>query len=393
MLVFYCSSLFHKPVYPKGFYGFGRNIGIKDETLDFAVIFSEVPCRASGVFTKNNFPGAPVVVGKEHIRSGFLQAIVINSKNSNVATGDQGIAVARETCRLVAESLGIKENLVLPSSTGVIGVPLPKEKVFSAASRVREYLKEGNLEEVATAIMTTDKKRKTSRRTFGAGTVYGIAKGAGMIEPNMATMLSYVMTDLIVESDDLYSVLKRSADISFNRMTVDSDTSTSDTLVLMSNGLSGVKISEKEFETILSDICIDLAKQIAADAEGATKLIILDIEKAQNENQGTKIAKSILNSPLVKTAVYGGDPNWGRLVMAVGKVFDEKIPYENLSIKIGGMEVKGADAETKIRLSEYLKKNSEVQIGVHLGTGNFSGTFYGCDMSEDYVRENAYYTT
>ncbi|EJO77215.1 bifunctional glutamate N-acetyltransferase/amino-acid acetyltransferase ArgJ [Leptospira interrogans] len=382
---------------PKGFLSFGINIGIKDDTKDFGVIYSEIPCKATAVFTKNNFPGAPVIVGKEHVRSGVLQAIVINSKNSNVATGEKGIQNSREICKIIGESLGIKETLVLPSSTGVIGVPLKMEIILPACKKAKSLLKPGNLEEVAEAIMTTDTRKKISSRNIktksGQGTIYGIAKGAGMIEPNMATMLCYILSDVsLPEGTDLYSILKSSVDQSFNCLTIDSDTSTSDTVALLCNGLSG-ESSVQDFSKALTEICIDLTKLIATDGEGATKLIELTISGAKNEAQARKIGKSILNSPLVKTAIYGGDPNWGRLIMAVGKVFDEPIPFEGLQIYFGTLPVKKANPETLNKLSEYLKNNTEISLNVVLNVGTISMKFWGCDFTEKYIEENAYYTT
>ncbi|ASV13045.1 bifunctional ornithine acetyltransferase/N-acetylglutamate synthase [Leptospira santarosai] len=382
---------------PKGFSSFGINIGIKDNTKDFGVIYSDVPCEATALFTKNNYPGAPVIVGKEHVQSGVLQAIVINSKNSNVATGEKGIQNSRDICRTIGKSLGIDEKLVLPSSTGVIGVPLKMEIILPACKKAKSLLKPGNLEEVAEAIMTTDKRKKISFRKIktksGEGTIYGIAKGAGMIEPNMATMLCYILSDVsLPKGTDLYSILKSSVDQSFNCLTVDSDTSTSDTVALLCNGLSG-ESSIEDFSQALTEICIDLTKLIAIDGEGATKLIELTIKGAQNEIQARKIGKSILNSPLVKTAIYGADPNWGRLVMAVGKVFDEPIPFEGLQIYFGDLPVKEASPETLKKLSEYLKNNTEISLNVMLNIGTASMKFWGCDFSEEYIKENAYYTT
>lgn len=382
---------------PKGFSSFGINIGIKDNTKDFGVIYSDVPCEATALFTKNNYPGAPVIVGKEHVQSGVLQAIVINSKNSNVATGEKGIQNSRDICRTIGKSLGIDEKLVLPSSTGVIGVPLKMEIILPACKKAKSLLKPGNLEEVAEAIMTTDKRKKISFRKIktksGEGTIYGIAKGAGMIEPNMATMLCYILSDVsLPKGTDLYSILKSSVDQSLNCLTIDSDTSTSDTVALLCNGLSG-ESSIEDFSQALTEICIDLTKLIAIDGEGATKLIELTIKGAQNEIQARKIGKSILNSPLVKTAIYGGDPNWGRLVMAVGKVFDEPIPFEGLQIYFGDLPVKEASPETLKKLSEYLKNNTEISLNVMLNIGTASMKFWGCDFSEEYIKENAYYTT
>ncbi|MCB1156343.1 MAG: bifunctional glutamate N-acetyltransferase/amino-acid acetyltransferase ArgJ [Leptospiraceae bacterium] len=382
--------------YPSGFYSFGRNIGIKDTTPDFAVLYCEDICESAAVFTRNNYPGAPVIVGREHIKDGKLQAIVINSKNSNVATGEKGIEDARAMCSELALSLGIQAENVLPSSTGVIGVPLPIDKILPACRSAKQYLKPGNLEEAARAIMTTDTKRKISVKEIEEngvkGVIYGMAKGAGMIEPNMATMLCYIVTDLMPKNGKLYDILKFSVDKSFNCITIDSDTSTSDTVVLMCSGKAG-QVSQEIFQEALDEICIDLARQIVSDGEGVTKLIQLDILNARDEIQANRIGKSVLNSPLVKTAIHGGDPNWGRFVMAVGKVFAEKIPYENLSIHIGDLNVKAADTETKKKLSAYLKENFEILVSIDLKSGSTEKRFWGSDLSEAYVQENAFYTT
>lgn len=386
--------------YPRGFYSFGKNIGIKNKTPDFAVIYSSAVCNAAAVFTKNNYPGAPVIVGKEHIKNGKLQAIVINSKNANVATGEEGIKNAKETCLVLGESLGIEAENILPSSTGVIGVRLPLEKIVGACKSAREDLKEGNLEEVAAAIMTTDTKIKIASKTIQVGDregmIYGMAKGAGMIEPNMATMLCYILTDFSIKNDKFnnfyYQMLKKSVDKSFNCISIDSDTSTSDTVVLMSNGLAG-EIEENIFQEALDAICIELAKKVAADGEGATKLIQVDIVEARDEIQARKIGKSVINSPLVKTAIYGADPNWGRLIMAIGKVFDEPISYASLSVQIGSIDVKDATVETLTAITEYLKSTNEVKIKISLQQGNYEMSFWGCDLTEGYVKENAYYTS
>lgn len=377
---------------PFGFLSFGRNIGIKDQTPDFAVAYSIVLCNATAVFTQNNFPGAPILVGREHILGGKLQAVVVNSKNSNVATGDEGVWIAKETCKILAKNLEIQPEHVLPSSTGVIGVPLPKEKIFAACSTAKEYLKENNFEEFAQAILTTDTQKKISYRTYKDGVIFGVAKGAGMIEPNMATMLCYIFSDLSPDTNNLYPLLKNAVDISFNCLSIDSDTSTSDTVALLCNGTKG-SIPVSTFQELLNEVCIDLTKMIARDGEGATKLIELEIQKARDVLQARKIGKSIINSPLVKTAIYGGDPNWGRFIMAIGKVFDEKIPYEDLSIKLGNLEVKNANLETKQKLAEYLKSNEKILICVSLNQGNVNMKFWGCDLTEGYVKENAYYTT
>jgi glutamate N-acetyltransferase/amino-acid N-acetyltransferase len=382
--------------YPAGFYSFGKNIGIKNDSLDFAVIYSQKPCRSACAFTRNNFPGSPIIVGREHAKSGYLQAIVINSKNSNVATGEKGVQDSRDICQAIGESLEIDPQLVLPSSTGVIGVPLPMEKIIPACKSAKDNLKEGNLSEVAQAIMTTDTKQKETSYTLDfngkTGMFYGMAKGAGMIEPNMATMLCYILTDFEPESNDLKSILMKALDKSFHCLSIDGDTSTSDTVVVMASGLSG-KLPDDLFYKYLLYICQDLAKMVARDGEGASKLIEVHVSKGKSIEQVRKIGKSIINSPLIKTAIYGGDPNWGRLIMAIGKVFDEPIPMETLVLEIGGIEVKYADNEKKAKISNYLKSNELIRIDVLLNTGNEELTFWTCDLTEGYIQENAFYTT
>ena len=305
---------------PKGFLSLAKNVGIKDDTLDLTVIYSEKRARAAAMFTRSRFPGAPVIVGRKHIADGFAQALVVNSKNANVAMGQPGIDNAREMCRLVAAELGIKERDVLPFSTGVIGRPLPMEKIRAGLKGIRGELKENNLELAAQAIMTTDRWPKYISRRVGNAVVAGIAKGAGMIEPNMATMLVYLMTDAALPAATLKPMLKRVVDRTFNSISIDTDTSTSDTVVLMANGLAG-PVKPAPFEAALLEVCEYLAREICRNAEGATKLITVEVSGAKNEAQAKRVAKAVVNSPLVKTAVYGSDPNWGRVIAAVGKNF------------------------------------------------------------------------
>lgn len=409
-------------VFPKGFRASGKNIGIKDLSLDFAVLHSEVPANAAGVFTRNNFPGNPVIVGKKNIQDGILQTIVVNSKNANVGNGEGGLIVAQNMCMWTAEALGIKQDNVLPSSTGVIGRKMPDEKVKKACSEIPDMLKNSDFELFSRAIMTTDTYPKIFSAKLSSGAVIaGFAKGAGMIEPNMATMLSYVISDAVIEKEDLDRLIRTAANRTFNRISIDTDTSTSDTFIAMANGMSGVRIeySEREADAVenledpflagaLDDIfenkaacefvqeflrgCLSLAKMVARDGEGATKLIEVRIEKARNKDQALKIARSVINSPLVKSAVYGTDPNWGRIVMAVGKVFDEPIPYEDLDVFFGTLPLKNADENMLKKCSEYLK-NENVLIRIVLNQGSAVETVWGCDLTEEYVRINAYYTT
>lgn len=382
--------------YPKGFHACGINIGIKDDTLDFGVVYSEVVCKAAAVFTLNNFPGAPIIIGRENVSDGLLQAVVVNSKNANVATGEIGLEHSRQICRELAKALNIHKGNVLPSSTGVIGRYLPIEKILDACRNVQSNLEQENLEAFAEAIMTTDTRKKISVREVpsseGGGVMFGVAKGAGMIEPNMATMLCYIFCDVVPDRGDLQQILRTSVDNTFNCMSIDSDTSTSDTVALFCNGLRGETPLDL-FQRNLSEICKDLTKQIARDGEGASKLIELTVSGARDESQCRKIGKSVINSPLIKTAIYGSDPNWGRFVMAIGKVFDEPIPYDQLYIDIGGISVKNASEKDLAKISKYLENNEEVRIQIDLGVGRHTQTFWGCDLTEGYVKENAYYTT
>lgn len=384
-----------------GFSWFGRNIGIKDETLDFGGILSDVPCHAAGVFTRNTMPGAPVLVGREHLRDGMLQAVIVNSKNANVATRQRGVEDSRKICELVAAQCGIDAGLVLPSSTGIIGRRLPMDVIVRGCATLREDFgkTERHIENFARSIMTTDTRPKWVSAEVDGATILGIAKGAGMIEPNMATMLCYFATDAAVPSTRLRPMLKRVVNKSFNRISVDTDTSTSDTVVIMANGLAGT-VSLDGFEEVLSEMAIYLAKEIARDGEGATKLIELVVSGAATAKQALLTAKSVINSPLVKTAIYGADPNWGRFVMAIGKVFAYSVDIAGLKILFGeGSERPVIDAEILDRdevpldeISAILKRN-EVRIEIILGNGPYSERVWGCDLTEGYVVENARYTT
>lgn len=404
---------------PKGFLASGWNVGIKDDTLDFGSIHSSVPASAGCMFTRNNFPGNPVIVGREHAKSGRLQTIVVNSKNSNVATGPDGLKLARQTCVWTAEALGTKPELVLPSSTGVIGRPMPEEKIRAACQSLKAKLTGADFDLFSRAIMTTDTRPKLRSVQLKSGiTITACAKGSGMIEPNMATMLAYAATDASITPEDLQRLVRCAVDRTFNRVSVDSDTSTSDTFVCLANGASNVAVNfsneaadawnhgdlpvpeklpglnreSEEFALGFGHLCLELAREIARDGEGATKLIEVQVTEARDRQQAVKIARSIVNSPLVKTAVYGADPNWGRLVMAVGKVFDEPVPIENLKIFFGDQPLRGAGPDALKTLSAYLK-NREVTIRVSLGTGRARETVWGCDLTQEYVHINADYTT
>ena len=379
---------------PQGFLSVAKNVGIKDETLDLTVIHSTVRARAAAMFTRSRFPGAPVIVGRRHIANGFAQALVINSKNANVGMGKQGIDNAIETCRIVGEELGVDPYDVLPFSTGVIGRALPMDKIRAGLRGIRSQLKPDNLKLAAEAIMTTDKYPKYFSCRVGPAVIAGIAKGAGMIEPNMATLLVYLMTDAELPRAAVRPMLRRLVDRTFNCTSIDTDTSTSDTVMLMANGLAG-KVKLGQFEKGLLEVCEYLTKEIARSGEGATKLITVDVKGAKTGTQAKRVAKCVVNSPLVKTAVYGCDPNWGRVIMAVGKSFDPSVEPTKVTVRFGDTNVfkKGCPVECDLEaLRQYLGQ-SEVVIGVDLGIGKASARVWGCDLTEGYIKENAYYTT
>lgn len=378
---------------PKGFLSCAKNLGIKDNTLDFTVIYSETRAAAAAMFTKNHFCGAPVTVGKEHMKDGFLQAFVVNSKNANVATGQQGIEDVHTIVEALGEELGIDPTDILPSSTGVIGVPLPVQKIVDGIPGLKNDLKRDGLKDSAEAIMTTDTFAKFRSAEIDGITLCAIAKGSGMIEPNMATMLSYIMTDAEIEPAVLQSILKKAVDVSFNMVSVDGDTSTSDTVAAMANGLAG-PVDHGKFEKALTDMLISLAKDLAKDGEGATKLVEVQVDGAQNNVEAKLMMKSIINSPLVKTAIFGADPNWGRIISTIGNA-DYPIEPEKVSVSFGDITVfnEGEPAESDLEeLTKYLEGN-EIIISISLGNGQGKATGWGCDLSYDYVRINGEYTT
>ncbi|HVU68183.1 MAG TPA: bifunctional glutamate N-acetyltransferase/amino-acid acetyltransferase ArgJ [Ktedonobacteraceae bacterium] len=383
------------PFEPRGFRSCVKNVGIRDETLDFTVIASQVPAAAAGVFTQSRFCGAAIPVGRAHVANGQLQAFVINSKNANVATGEQGLANIREIVSLVARELQIDPQDILPSSTGVIGWQLPMEKMRAGIVGLGQQMQEGQLHLCAQGIMTTDTHPKIGVRRIGEAVLVGMAKGSGMIEPNMATMLSYFVTDARIPAAQLQQLLKEAVDVSFNCLSVDTDTSTSDTVAIMANGLAG-EVPLDEFRLALTDLAIELTKELARDGEGATKLLEVTVSDAATPAQARRVAKAIVNSPLVKTAVFGADPNWGRVAMAIGKCDEQReIVPEKVSIAFGELIVYQGQPLPQDRLTEltaYLQ-GKEIAIRVSLGLGSSAATVWGCDLSYEYVRINGEYTS
>ena len=348
------------------------------------------------MFTRSLFVGPSVTISREHLADGRAQAIVVVSKNANVANGPAGRADADALVAAVAARLGCPPADVLVASTGVIGRRYPIERILAGIADVPSRPAGIEAEPAATGIMTTDTVAKVAHATVGTGpaTVVGIAKGVGMIEPDMATMIAVLLTDAAVDADELDACFRRVVDRTFNCVSVDTDTSTSDTAVVLTSGAAG-PVGLEELEAALGEVAESLTKQIARDGEGAQTLIEVLVDSARDAGQAKRVAKAIVNSPLVKTAVHGADPNWGRVAMAIGKCQDDTdIDQERVVIRFGDREVYPTlvdDAELA-ELSTYLR-GDDVRIHVSLGTGAATATVWGCDLTDGYVRINADYTT
>ena len=352
---------------------------------------SDVDANAAAVFTRSHFPGAPIILGRETIKGGRLRAIVANSKVSNVATGERGVENARCMATAAAMEVGTTADRVLVSSTGVIGVPLPIETIEKGIQGMRAELQENPLVG-AEGIMTTDTYAKALSTNVGDATISWVAKGSGMIEPNMATMLAYIFTDAALESETLDRMLRDAVAVSFNMLSVDSDTSTSDTCAILANGLAGA-VDETAFSAALRDGCIRMTEMLARDGEGAEHLLRVTVNGAKNDQEARRVAKSLVNSPLIKTMVHGADPNVGRILMAVGKCVDCTIVSEKTDASINafpvvrhGTRLDFDDATVRKTLSAEV-----VDIEVSLGVGNARAIAYGCDLTKGYIDENAAY--
>jgi glutamate N-acetyltransferase/amino-acid N-acetyltransferase len=384
----------------------GIAAGIKPSgKKDLALIYSSVPARAAAVFTKNQIKGAPVLVSQEHMRDGRAQAILASSGCSNVCTGEQGVKDAREMTKSVGELLHVSPRHVLIASTGVIGQPLPMDKIRTALPKLVKGLSPQGGRHAADAILTTDTvPKEAALRLEVAGrpvTIGGIAKGVGMIEPHMATMFCFMATDAMVASDALQSVLRRAVDRSFNRITVDSDTSTSDTVAVLANGLAENASLERggkglrQFARGLELLTTKLARLLVEDGEGATKLVEIRVRGARTRREALLAARSVANSPLVKTAIYGVDPNWGRIMMALGKS-SARVVADRVSIAIGDeMLVERGAPRPDARLDQIreVMARHEYTISVDLGLGRGEDHVWTCDLTEEYVRINSKYTT
>lgn len=391
-----------KNVTCKGFKAAGVASGLKKNGgKDLGLIYSEVPATVSGVFTKNLVQAAPVLLDRKRIKSGKCQAVIVNSGNANCCTGDQGMRDAIAMTSFAASGLKISEDLILAASTGVIGQPLDTGKIEAAMPELIKDIKPDGIANLAEAIMTTDTVPKVvSRQGEMEGKVYtvaGVAKGSGMIRPDMATMLCFVMTDIKIPHDLLTETLLAATDKSFNKITVDGDTSTNDTILVLANGLSGATVKstvhKESFEILLDKVLTDLAKMVVKDGEGATKFVEIIISGALADKDADKIADTVSNSNLVKTALFGEDANWGRILAATGRAGVKIDPYktdiffDHVMIAKNGMWC-GEKAETEA--AKILKKD-EFVISVDLNMGQGSASVFTCDFSIDYVKINADY--
>jgi glutamate N-acetyltransferase/amino-acid N-acetyltransferase len=392
--------------FPRGFRVSSVRAGLKSRNKDLILILSETPASAAGVFTTNLVHAASVDYSKRVVAEGVAQAIFANAGNANACTGPQGEADNLRCAELTANALGLHSSSVLVASTGVIGRPMPMEKIETALPSAADGLSasaEADVE-AARAILTTDTRPKKialevrSLHWEGAIRIAGIAKGSGMIAPNMATTLCFVTTDAKIRPNLLQGALWKSTEKSFNRVTVDGDTSTNDMVLVLANGASGQDVNQgaalSDFCAALDHVLLYLAKEVARDGEGATKLIQVTVRGAANEASAAKVAKTIAESPLVKTALFGCDPNWGRIMAAAGRA---GVPFNPIQADafLGGHQVfvqgKGAAFDPD-EVHAYLK-NSEIELTVSLGTGPGEATYWTCDYSYDYVKINAEYHT
>jgi glutamate N-acetyltransferase/amino-acid N-acetyltransferase len=381
---------------PKGFRAHVTNVGIKDATDDFTLVVADTVCSAAGMFTQSRFAGPSVVVSREHIADHKAKAVVVISKNANVATGEAGMSNAREVVAGVSSALACDPHDVLIASTGVIGRQYPMDKVRAGLAALPVQPQGTSADDVARGIMTTDTVSKVAECVVAGSSarVVGVAKGVGMIEPNMATLITMMFTDADIAPSELNSVFQSVISKTFNCVSVDTDTSTSDTAIVFASGAAG-NVDISAFESALYEVALSLTKQVARDGEGAEKLIEVHVDSARNYEQAKTIAKAIVNSPLVKTAVHGADPNWGRVAMAVGKCSQyTDVNQDQVVIRFGAQEVYPTQVNDQglSELSAYMK-GADVRIHVSLNTGSNEATVWGCDLTDGYVRINADYTT
>lgn len=373
-------------------------------SLDVVLLELAEGSTSAAVFTQNLFAAAPVLVGKKHLAGRQPRYYLVNSGNANCAVGEVGVTDALACCAALSQQTGSRPEETIPFSTGVIGERLPVEKVTAVLPGLVASLREDAWLEAARGIMTTDTRPKIASRQFNiAGkqvTITGIAKGAGMIQPNMATMLSYIATDAKVDRDELQSLLRAAADRSFNRITVDSDTSTNDSVMLAATGVSGVEIvagttSHDVFAAALDDLAIELAQGLVRDGEGATRFVTVIVEGGPRAQDCLDVAYAVANSPLMKTAIFAGDPNWGRVVMAIGKA-GVKVDVNRINIWLGDVKLL-TDGQKDVGYTEEsgatVMAEEEITFRIHLGAGDATETVWTSDLSHEYVTINAEYRT
>ncbi|HVO74514.1 MAG TPA: bifunctional glutamate N-acetyltransferase/amino-acid acetyltransferase ArgJ [Ignavibacteriaceae bacterium] len=387
-----------------GFKAAGIFCGIKKKKKDLALIYSEEPCTAAGTFTLNKVKAAPLLISRYIINEGKkIRAVLVNSGNANACTGDQGYNDALESQKLAAEKLNLKPDEILISSTGVIGKKLPMEKLKSGINKIVNHLSECGGIDAAEAILTTDTRIKSFaiKIKLGSGgiTIGGICKGSGMIAPNMATMLGFITTDAIIETSLLQKLLSEAVGESFNKISVDGECSTNDMVIAMANGRSNIAILENTidcqlFKDGLNTLCLEMAKSIVADGEGATKLVKISVKNAKSKLDADLVGKSIANSSLVKTAIYGQDANWGRILSAAGQSGADIIP-EKVSIHFDKLPVLLPNYNLALDEESALKilMRPEFEINVDLGIGTEETTWWTCDLTEQYVKINSDYRT
>lgn len=388
----------------KGFKAAGIYCGIKKKRKDLALIYSETECSVAGTFTLNKVKAAPIVISQELVKTGNkVKAVLVNSGNANACTGETGVQDALSMQKVCADKLGIKPEEVLISSTGVIGQKLPVEKIHEGMDEIISLLSEDGGLDAAEAIMTTDKKLKSYavKVSLSKGDVVigGICKGSGMIMPNMATMLGFIATDAAIDQSIIQKLLSDSVNNTFNKISVDGETSTNDMVTFMANGASGIVVAEgtqdyEDFMEALTAICQDMAKSIVSDGEGATKLVQINVINAKTAEDANLIGKAIANSPLVKTAINGRDANWGRIVSAAGNSGADVIP-EKITVSFNELPILKENFDIVLDEEKALKVLSlpEFDINIDINNGNESCTWWTCDFSEEYVRINADYRT
>lgn len=388
----------------KGFKAAGIYCGIKKKRKDLALVYSEKVCSVAGTFTLNKVKAAPILISQEMVRNGQqVKAVLVNSGNANACTGEEGKQDALSTQKYCAEKLGISASEVLVSSTGVIGQKLPVDKVIAGIDEIVPLLNENGGLDAAEAIITTDKRTKSFavkvKLSAGDVVIGGICKGSGMIMPNMATMLVFLSTDAIIDQSIIQELLFSCVQFSFNKISVDGDTSTNDMVTLMANGASGIEVKKgtkdyDSFKEALLSICTSMAKLIVSDGEGATKLVQINVLNAKTAEDASLVGKAIANSPLVKTAINGRDANWGRIVSAAGNSGADVIP-ENITVSFNNLPILKKNFEIVLDEEKAFEILSlpEFSINIDLNNGTETCTWWTCDFSVEYIKINADYRT